>query len=195
MDEALAWPTPTAVNHRSIYASEETHDKNARPLQEFVGRWGQASARPTPQTFDATDLQRSPEARARAMESGGCANLREIAVLWPTPALTDSNGARNRTSGRSNPESHHHDGVTLNDAIRLYSLPDPGTQTDGEESSRESRTLNPLFVEWLMGWPLAWTDFACSATELSRFKQRMRFALSQLDSPAEAPPAQLALFG
>jgi hypothetical protein len=41
----------------------------------------------------------------------------------------------------------------------------------------------------------AWTDFACSATELSRFKQLMRSALSQLGSPAEAPPAQLALFG
>jgi hypothetical protein len=33
------WPTPMAVNHRSIYASENTCGKNARPLQEFVGRW------------------------------------------------------------------------------------------------------------------------------------------------------------
>jgi hypothetical protein len=70
----------------------------------------------------------------------------------------------------------------------------------GNPYSKERRSLNPLFVEWLMGWPpgwtlLAWSDFACSATELSRFKQRMRSALSAIALPAEAPPAQLALFG
>lgn len=39
---------------------------------------------------------------------------------WPTAAVTDSNGARNKTSGRSNPNSKHHDGMTLNDAIVLW---------------------------------------------------------------------------
>lgn len=76
----------------------------------------------------------------------------------------------------------------------------PETQKDGEKSSPERRSLNPLFVEWLMGWPpgwtlLAWTDFGCSAMELSHWKQRMRSALLSLGLPQEAPPAQLALFG
>jgi len=80
------------------------------------------------------------------------------------------------------------------------SLPAQPIETDGEVSSKEPRSLNPLFVEWLMGWPrgwtlLAWTDFACSAMELSHFKQRMRSALLSLGLPQEAPPAQLALFG
>jgi hypothetical protein len=57
-----------------------------------------------------------------------------------------------------------------------------------------SGVLNPAFVEWMMGWPIGSTASACSATALSLFKQRMRFALSQLASPAAAPPAQLALF-
>lgn len=70
----------------------------------------------------------------------------------------------------------------------------------GQVSSHPRRSLNPLFVEWLMGWPpawtlVAWTDFACSVTELSLFKQRMRSALLSLGLPREAPPAQLALFG
>ena len=187
---------------------------------------------------------------------------------WPTPAVTDSNGARNRTSGRTNPDSRHHDGVTLNDAIVLWQAsawPTPTANdwkgsgptivrsdgkmrgdrldyateqmwstpraSDGEKGgpnqpfgaggdplpaqavsfrqahpiypaggnfSNERRSLNPLFVEWLMGWPpgwtlLAWTDFACSETALFRWKQRMRSALSSLDSPREAPPAQLSL--
>jgi len=120
--------------------------------------------------------------------------------LWPRPTVSDANGARNRTSGRSNPQSRHHDGVTLNDAIRIYSHRSQKTSADGEPLLKQRQSLNPLFVEWLMGWPpgwtlLAWTDFACSATALCHFKQRMRFALSQLASPIEAPPAQLALFG
>lgn len=118
-----------------------------------------------------------------------------VAHCWPTPAVTDSNGARNRTSGRSNPDSKHHDGVTLNDAIILYSRPVPAISPDGAPSSIERRTLNPRFVSWLMGWPHGWTNSACSATELSHWKQRMRFALSQLGSPHEAPPAQISLFG
>lgn len=70
----------------------------------------------------------------------------------------------------------------------------------GATLSHPRRSLNPLFVEWLMGWPpgwtlLAWTDFACSEMELSHFKQRMRSALLSLGLPHEAPPAQLALFG
>jgi len=75
----------------------------------------------------------------------------------------------------------------------------PVSYSVGGISSTDRRSLNPLFVEWLMGWPpgwtlLAWTDFACSATELSLWKRRMRSALSQLTSHA-APPAQLSLFG
>jgi hypothetical protein len=29
--------------------------------------------------------------------------------------------------------------------------------------------LNPTWVEWLMGWPLGWTDCAASATD--KFQQ------------------------
>lgn len=242
---------------------------------------------------------------ARAISASGSSSSQ-----WPTAVVTDSFGARNRTSGRSNPNSKHHDGVTLNDAIvmweasarptptandwkgsgptlerkdgqmrgdrldyateQLWSTPTqvhrksekamkpfaeggqsspPGLEqqaetlmwstpsvadvqggrksrsgdrdnellmngqadqlcshldltisTVGEAHSQPRRSLNPLFVAWLMGWPpawtlVAWTDFACSATELSLFKQRMRSALLSLGLPREAPPAQLALFG
>jgi hypothetical protein len=32
--------------------------------------------------------------------------------------------------------------------------------------------LNPMWVEWLMGWPLGWTDCAASATD--KFQQWRR---------------------
>jgi len=125
---------------------------------------------------------------------------------WYTPnvpnggrKLADSNGARNRTSGRQE-GSKHHDGVTLNDAIILFSLPAPETWPDGGKPSPERRSLNPLFVEWLMGWPPGWTllalpasiGSACSETALCLWKARMRSALCSLPSPIAAPPAQLS---
>ncbi|MHC2298172.1 hypothetical protein ACVJBD_002378 [Rhizobium mongolense] len=209
---------------------------------------------------------------ARAMSVKGSSSS-QWPSSWPTAAVTDSFGARNRTAWRSNPDSKHHDGVTLNDAIVLWATPtqvhrksekamrpfadggqssppaieqqaetltntlwatpsvadtsggrmtrsgdrsnepllkgqsdalssrlDPMIYPVGQVSSHPRRSLNPLFVEWLMGWPpgwtlAAWTDFACSVTELSLWKQRMRSVLLQLGLPQEAPPAQLALFG
>lgn len=84
-------------------------------------------------------------------------------------------------------------------AKELYSPLAHTTVKTGKPCSKERRSLNPLFVEWLMGWPPGWTllvssDFACSATALSRFRQHMRCALSQLVLH-DAPPAQACLFG
>ncbi|WP_234819484.1 hypothetical protein [Rhodopseudomonas palustris] len=192
-----------------------------------------------------SDCEGGPDL-TQSERGSGAPTLKTVSVMWPTACVTDSNGARNRTSGRSNPDSKHHDGVTLNDAVLMWPtctardwrsieaseathdrnarplsefvgqwdvptttlrsiLPDHPISTVGEESSHIRRTLNPLFVEWLMGWPRGWTCLAltppalnasaCSETALCRYRQLMRFALSQLASPPPAPPAQLTLFG
>lgn len=118
-----------------------------------------------------------------------------VAHCWPTACVTDANGARNLTSGRSDPDSKHHSGVTLNDAIRLYSLQDRVTSKDGVTSSPQRRTLNPRFVAWLMGWPQpASTGCGFSETGFTRWRRQMQFALSSIASPTAAPPAQSDLF-
>ncbi len=33
-------------------------------------------------------------------------------------------------------------------------------------------TLNPEWVEWLMGWPIGWTD--CAPLETDRFQRWLR---------------------
>ena len=69
---------------------------------------------------------------------------------------------------------------------------------------RSRRRLNPLFVGWLMGWPIGHALCACSATEFTLWQQHMRGALSQLPM-ASGPwiwrptdqaqrPAQMSLF-
>jgi hypothetical protein len=195
---AMLWPTPIAANHRSIYASDETHAKteHARPLNEFVGRWT---------TPTASENKRGDRPDWQPHQKTNEHSLNRQASQWPTPVVTVSNSARNQTSGRSNPDSKHHNGVTLTDAIFLYSLPDRPISTVGEESSHICRTLNPLFVEWLMGWPPGWTllaltppassAFASSERALFHFKQHMRSALFALGLPQAAPPVQLSLYG
>jgi hypothetical protein len=70
--------------------------------------------------------------------------------------------------------------------------------------ARSRRRLNPLFVGWLMGWPIGHALCACSATEFIHWQQHMRGALSQLPMasgpwiwrPTDEPesPAQMNLF-
>lgn len=45
---------------------------------------------------------------------------------------------------------------------------------------RSRRRLNPLFVGWLMGWPIGHALCACSATEFTLWQRHMRGALSRL---------------
>lgn len=66
--------------------------------------------------------------------------------LLPTPTVRQG---RNRTSGRSNPNSEHHDGLTLMDWIWL---------------NVGRVKLKPNFTEWMMLWPEGWTDCAPLAT-------------------------------
>jgi hypothetical protein len=33
-------------------------------------------------------------------------------------------------------------------------------------------SLNPTWVEWLMGWPLGWTD--CAVSAMDKFRQWLR---------------------
>lgn len=116
-------------------------------------------------------------------------------VQWATPSVADVTGGRMTRSGDRNDEKLLN-GQTDELSSHLALLTDPV----GGIPSKERRSLNPLFVEWLMGWPprwtlLAWTDLGCSEMELFLWRQRMRSELLSLGLPHEAPPAQLGLFG
>jgi DNA (cytosine-5)-methyltransferase 1 len=54
------------------------------------------------------------------------------------------------------------------------------TTPAGKNGSPDTPTLNPLFVEALMGWPPAWTDCEHAVTGLSLWQQRMRGELLRL---------------
>ena len=125
---------------------------------------------------------------ARAMGGNGSSSSR-----WPTPAVADTTGGRMTRSGDRSGE------MLLKGQAAAFSLRDQTTETPGLPSSTHPRTsrpqLNPMFVEWLMGWPIGWTAFGCSETGWCRYRQLSRSALSSLASPSAALPPQLSLFG
>lgn len=77
-------------------------------------------------------------------------------------------------------------GQTLSFVVAHSSLPALQTQPGPESSSSgptSPRRLNPIFGEWLMGWPSQWTKAepsASSASETALWRSRLQQHLSCL---------------
>jgi hypothetical protein len=70
-------------------------------------------------------------------------SLAQEAKMWPTPTKSDHKG--------SGPTMMRSDGKMRGDRLDYATERNlDGTPTGGQ--------LNPTWVEWLMGWPLGWTD-------------------------------------
>jgi hypothetical protein len=155
MVEAGIWPTPSVSgNYNRAGASPKSGDGLATAVARF----------PTPSAASATQGQNEPDGR-RGQTLVGAARgqawptpvaddteLREVAYAqggiplslaartWPTPNATDGDKAP-KTFARGNP-----------------SLPQAVKDAEGGGS------LNPTWVEWLMGFPAGWTDLEDSGT-------------------------------
>ena len=162
--------------------------------------------------------------------SGGMPPLPAQAAQWPTPAAQNWKGSSpasvTRADGKSRMDILHYRaelGFTRPDlAITPLGLRPSHhapisrplwasmIASHGRVLSRRilkaraRRRLNPLFVGWLMGWPIAHALCACWATEFIHWQQHMRGALSLLPM-ASGPwiwlpvdgqecPAQMTLF-
>ena len=159
--------------------------------------------------------------------SGGTPPLPAQAAQWPTPAAQNWKGSSpdsvTRADGKSRMDILHYR------AEQGFTRPAPVTTQLGKQcfphapisrplwasmiashgravsrrilKGRARRRLNPLFVGWLMGWPIGHALCACSATEFIHWRQRMRGALSQLPMalgpwiwrPTEAPSRRVQM--
>lgn len=134
-----------------------------------------------------------PTPRACSGKRSSGANRTELTRTWATPQ------ARDYRSGEAHRWNDDHRTQNLNDQVAwatpttrdwkdgaatanvqtncLLGRQAPRSMSDGTESPL---TLNPLFVEWLMGWPIGWTDCGSAVTALSRWLPRMRSELSRM---------------
>lgn len=138
--------------------------------------------------------------------SGGTPPLPAQAAQWPTPAAQNWKGSSEasitRADGKSRMDILHYR------AEQGFTRTAPAITPDGQRCSphapisrplwasmiashgrvvsrrilkgRSRRRLNPLFVGWLMGWPIGHGLCACSVTEFIHWQQHMRGALSQM---------------
>jgi hypothetical protein len=123
------WHTPTAVEWKG-----RGPNSKQQGLAEQVKKW------PTPTTDDANNVKPKPN-RFRGL----VAAVNE--TMWPTPTTqeTEHPNAQLTATGRrlsKNGRSSH--SLGLADTARM--------------TSQETGKLNPTWVEWLMGFPLGWTD-------------------------------------
>ena len=150
------------------------HDRPSRgkPSLETMARkclW------PTPTKGDA---KRSGSRSAERSAAHAGTSLTDAVCRRSTPLAKDSRDARRSKRAQGGP--------TLVDAVRRFPTP---AATDGKTCGSPGQRrrqlsdpaqevipagglLNPEWVEWLMGWPIGWTDLQPLAT--ARFQQWLR---------------------
>ena len=148
------WPTPTAVtrpmegNVRMYRAKIRAGEMTEQEAEAILGKsvWeaqGKMPAMwPTPTTQEVehpnAELTATGRRKSKNGETSHSLGLADAVKIWPTPTARDGKGA----SGHKKL------------ARRLADLTIQARMQDGVTSG----SLNPMWVEWLMGFPIGWTD-------------------------------------
>jgi hypothetical protein len=100
------------------------------------------------------DRAKNPEYTARKEAKGQTITLADQVKnqrMWPTPKSGQC-GLSAKTTGRAVEKSTH--------LTTQVALAEGMIGADGKVNQQASGHLNPMWVEWLMGWPQGWTDLA-----------------------------------
>lgn len=191
-----SWPTPrTGAADKTAHSPAELDGRHWKNLNATAAQW------PTPRTEDSESCGNHPGAmdlltgatrqwatpnahdgRRPGVDAGSTqgGNLNRDAALWKTPDVP--NGGRTMSAvdvaanGATDKGKRQ---VGLENQV-CHSFPQAQpTPTHGAESLPSAptsrRRLNPAFVDWLMGLPPGWTDYAPVETALwfSRVRSRL----------------------
>jgi hypothetical protein len=202
MQAKMFWPTPRTVTGGPETAERKQElgrlESGGGDLQAAAVNWPTPAAR----DYKGANSAEHMEVSSGAMHLDQLPNF--VAHLWQTPSVASATG------GQANRGGDRQEEVLLAGQAREVSIHLPQTiSTDGDTSSKVARTLNPLFVEWLMTWPEDWTLMALGLrsppprgwtgsesleTGLCQWKAHWRGVLKSIVLH-DAPPAQPSLFG
>jgi len=169
--ESGFWPTPTAssmpcegtqrimrkkwlAGEISLEEASAIAGRDIRKSQGKVPMW------PTPNAGDAKQTGNVEIWMRRQAETSlvGIKLQKSLAVAvakWPTPSAGDGKG-----SGKTGTCRDRLDYATERGQTKTQTYPDP-PMVGGK--------LNPMWVEWLMGWPIGHSDL--NALEMDRYQQ------------------------
>lgn len=137
------WPTPCASD--GVRGGTMTPNMTGQSLSQVVNSMKFA----TPQSRDFRSGQQS-----RWDNPNRTRNLNDQIAKFPTPCATDHKG-----SGKTG---------SLRDRLD-YAVERGATKSATYDLNAAGGQLNPMWVEWLMGWPLGWTDL--KPLEMDKFQQ------------------------
>lgn len=140
--ELRLWPTPAARDYKGSNSEESIKKSLEAGKNGFLGQlpnavkmWPTPSASDCGRTSINPILTKNGTIRHQNKQGGqSYARLDAVAAMYPTP-----------TARCSQTPCEHGDGA-----------PDLATKIGGQ--------LNPTWVEWLMGFPIGWTDLSASET-------------------------------
>ena len=137
--QAKMWPTPRAQDSKHGAATE--WELNT----DHMGTKGSLRVQVVKRGLWPTPTQDSVSNRKNRYKQGGLP-LTTAVNMWPTPSATPRGAHTGAKSGEVSK-----DGKTRTSKN--------GTRWGATlQTSVGSGQLNPTWVEWLMGWPLGWTD-------------------------------------
>ena len=170
---------PTPLASTATHGGPNQRDSSGRPgLQMAAMMW------PNPLSSEGSGGGNAGYALAaingEKRKSGATRSLklRDVVLAFPTPTVND-------VKNSSLPPSQINRDSLIGDVMRNWPTPragNPGSRPNGkggkilaeevkkkEENMIPGGQLNPDWVEWLMGWPLAWTDL--KPLGMDRFQQ------------------------
>lgn len=178
------WPTPAARDYRTPNSAEsqerraEGRETAGQQLQNFVEHNLRATW-PTPAATPYGSSQNGINGKGGEFErpSAGTPSLERMSRSFPLDPMTSDDGRLFSLSDQTSPppstwKTPH--GFANTDASGHTAGGGGEFHKQAMQGASPKMRLNPRFVEYLMGLPVGWTAFAPAATELSRWRQRMR---------------------
>lgn len=168
------WPTPDAnVFQDGMRCTQEEWDARRLKLKAHAGN-GNGCGTPLAMASNLWVTPQTPGGGGKVRGQGRGNELllpgqAEAVSLWATPLQADAGEKQTARSHQNSLMSQSYGPQVL------------GTLKRGQPCPV---SLNPLFVEWLMGLPVGWTACAPVGTGPPRYRRRMRTELSRRLSDA-----------
>lgn len=179
--DCLSWPTILVSCGKGVSAKELSSGNPRFRLDVAVRLWPTATVmdsaiqtvRPAEKMIrkDGRNVLRIPSLAETVLRPQDFPRYKQdLEKSWRTPCASDGEGGLMYPIKNGSPRLKLRD-QSVHMTLSPYGHHVPVNKNNGKESRQ---TLNPQFTEWLMGWPIGWTDFAPVEMEWYHWWRRMR---------------------